>query len=176
MARPDIPVVPLREAAQILGVSVEAAKSSLRHHSIRSGYPLAAVKWLATNRPGQGARTDLKETTVNTTTGPRILHSTTRDAIYTGGDPALQLIQAAIDAGDTIRASYSADRDYEIRLVEYTPPDTDEIRWAYVATDPAEAETRDFPGRAEAEAYYERDVRSMVGAGWVFDTCDVEPA
>lgn len=62
--RPDIPVVPLREAATLLGYpdtpqGKEAAKSALRHAGIRSGYPRELVEWLRENRPGQGARTDL---------------------------------------------------------------------------------------------------------------------
>lgn len=65
-SRPDIPVVPLRQVAEMLGVSVEAARSALRHYGVRSGYPLAAVEWLAANRPGRGARTDRKETTMAT--------------------------------------------------------------------------------------------------------------
>lgn len=52
--RPSVPVVPLREAAQVLGVSVRAAESALRHAGIRSGYPLALVEWLRGNRPGRG--------------------------------------------------------------------------------------------------------------------------
>ena len=60
--RPNIPVVPLREAATLLGVSVEAARSALRHANIRSGYPLDSVEWLRDNRPGQGARTDKEQT------------------------------------------------------------------------------------------------------------------
>jgi hypothetical protein len=52
--RPDIPVVPLREVAEILGVSVRAAESALRHHGIRSGYPRAVVEWLRDSRPGRG--------------------------------------------------------------------------------------------------------------------------
>lgn len=58
-ARPDIPVVSLRDAAEVLGISIRAAESALRNHGIRSGYPLAAVEWLRDNRPGRGARTDL---------------------------------------------------------------------------------------------------------------------
>jgi hypothetical protein len=57
--RPDIPVVPLREAAALLDISTRAAEDALRRAGIRSGYPRAAVEWLATHRPGQGARTDL---------------------------------------------------------------------------------------------------------------------
>lgn len=65
-AKPNIPVVPLREAAELLGVSPRAAESALRHAGIKSGYPLAAVEWLASNRPGRGARTDLKGPAVAT--------------------------------------------------------------------------------------------------------------
>ncbi len=54
-------VIPLREAAKILGISVRAAESALRHAGIKSGYPLADVQQLAVNRPGRGARTDLKQ-------------------------------------------------------------------------------------------------------------------
>jgi hypothetical protein len=57
----EIPVVKLAEAAAILGVSGRAAESALRHAGIKSGYPRAAVEWLAANRPGQGARTDLRQ-------------------------------------------------------------------------------------------------------------------
>jgi hypothetical protein len=57
--RPAIEVVPLRRAAEILGVGTRAAESALRHAGIRSGYPLASVEWLAANRPDRGARTDL---------------------------------------------------------------------------------------------------------------------
>jgi len=98
VTRPDIPVVPLREAARILGVSVEAAKSSLRHHGIRSGYPLDAVQWLATNRPGRGARTDKKETTVTDTE-----YGTLTD--YTTGEELRPATRgewlASLDAGET---------------------------------------------------------------------------
>lgn len=59
MTRPDIPVVSLRDAAEVLGISTRAAESALRSHGVRSGYPLAAVEWLRDNRPGRGARTDL---------------------------------------------------------------------------------------------------------------------
>lgn len=52
--RPEIPVVPLRDAAQLLGLTPRAAESALRHAGIRSGYPLAAVEWLRDNRPGRG--------------------------------------------------------------------------------------------------------------------------
>lgn len=61
--RPDVPVVPLREAAEVLGVKVRAAEDALRRAQIRSGYPLDAVEWLRDNRPGRGARIDLHEKT-----------------------------------------------------------------------------------------------------------------
>lgn len=104
----------------------------------------------------------------------RIIVSTTNDAIYTGGDPALDGIEAAIDAGQVIRISHSDDREYEISVIEYTTPDTGETRWAYRTSDPAESEIRDFQTREEAEAYYEKDVRGMLNIGWVLHTCDVE--
>lgn len=55
-----IPVLKLADAADVLGISVRAAESALRHAGIRSGYPAAAVHQLAASRPGRGARTDLK--------------------------------------------------------------------------------------------------------------------
>lgn len=57
----QIPVVKLAEAATILGINTRAAESALRHAGIKSGYPQAAVEWLAANRPGAGSRTDLKK-------------------------------------------------------------------------------------------------------------------
>ncbi len=65
--RPDVPVVPLREAAALLGYDDtprgrRAAESALRHANVKSGYPLALVEWLRDNRPGQGARTDKEQT------------------------------------------------------------------------------------------------------------------
>lgn len=65
--RPDIPVVPLREAAEIIGISTRAAESALRHAGIKSGYPRAAVEWLAANRPGRGARTDRRRPMIDFT-------------------------------------------------------------------------------------------------------------
>lgn len=55
-------VVKLAEAAGILGISTRAAESALRRAEIKSGYPLDAVKHLAANPIGRGARTDLKPT------------------------------------------------------------------------------------------------------------------
>ena len=55
--------VPLREAAEIIGVSTRAAESALRRAGIRSGYPRHEVERLAATRPGQGTRTDLKKGT-----------------------------------------------------------------------------------------------------------------
>lgn len=67
--RPEIPVVSLREAAVLLGygdtdAGRRAAESRLRNaggNGIRSGYPRAAVEWLAAQPKRPGARTDLKE-------------------------------------------------------------------------------------------------------------------
>jgi len=64
--RPDVPVVPLREAAALLGLTTRAAESALRHAAIRSGYPREAVEWLRDNRPGRGARTDIQPVPVRT--------------------------------------------------------------------------------------------------------------
>lgn len=84
-ARPDVPVVSLRDAAELLGISTRAAESALRNHGIRSGYPLAAVEWLRDNRPGRGARTDLNRGIVE------------RNWTLTADMPASALIDAIAD-------------------------------------------------------------------------------
>jgi hypothetical protein len=90
------PTVKLSEAAAILGLSVRAAESALRRAGIASGYPRADVETL--HRPGQGARTDLKETTV-----ANVSYTET----YTGYIPDLALpytldkrLQAILDGDD----------------------------------------------------------------------------
>lgn len=81
--RPEIPVVPLRQAAEVLGVSVRAAESALRNAGIKSGYPLDLVEWLRDNRPGQGSRTDMsKRYEVNLVNGAGRIVSTR----HFGGD------------------------------------------------------------------------------------------
>ncbi len=82
-----INVVKLAEAARILGISSRAAESALRHAGIKSGYPLADVHWLRTNRPGQGTRTDLRARPTVVIRG------------YDGGTPTHRLTEAltAID-------------------------------------------------------------------------------
>jgi hypothetical protein len=106
--RPDIPVVPLRQAAEILGISGEAARSALRHHGVRSGYPLATVQWLAQHRPGPGARTDLRQETTMTTTATTAIPAWADYTVDAGMQHSASLVQAAphlgglriIDLGD----------------------------------------------------------------------------
>ena len=90
MSRPNIEVVPLREAAAILGIKVRAAEGALRHAGIRSGYPRVAVEWLRDHRPGPGARTDKRAAmdpmidtySLDNLTGP---DADMRDALWAAG-------------------------------------------------------------------------------------------
>lgn len=66
-SRPNIPIVPLREAAAIANMTPEAFRSAARHHGFRSGYPVAAAEWIRDSRPGRGARTDLTKEPAMTT-------------------------------------------------------------------------------------------------------------
>lgn len=93
-----IRVVKLAEAARVLGISTRAAESALRHAGIKSGYPLADVQWLRTNRPGQGARTDLR-------TRPTVVIRG-----YDGGTPTHRLTQALTEIEPDLMVTHDQHR------------------------------------------------------------------
>jgi hypothetical protein len=52
--RPKVEVVPLREAAALLGTNTENARKILSRAGVTSGYPVELVEWAKENRPGRG--------------------------------------------------------------------------------------------------------------------------